>query len=453
MISPVVPSRVIRSPSASSRLPVRSLRFAKSIETPDAPETPHPARHDRRVAGHPAARREDALGGVHAVDVFRTGLDADQDHLLAAPGPALGRIRIEHDLPRSRAGARRQALGQHVAHGVRVERRVEQLVERHRIDAQHRGLLVDQPFAGHVDGHLERRLGGALAAAGLQHPQLALLHRELDVLHVAVVPLEQLEHAGQLRVSLGHRLFHRRHPGPGLLARRARQVLRGADAGDDVLALGVDQPLAVIRLLAGRGIAGEGDAGGRGLAHVAEHHRLDVDRGAPVAGDVVEPAVDLGAVALPAVEHRGDRAVELLPRIVGEVAAGFLADDRLVAVDERIEILLSQLGVEVDSAVLLGDLERLLEQAVIDAHHYVGVHLNEAAVRVPGEAFVPSLLGEADHRHRVQPEVEHGIHHAGHRHPRARPDRHQQRKVGVRLAKAGAGSQLDVLDAVPDLRL
>src|SRR5690606_27968099 len=118
----------------------------------------------------------------------------------------------------------------------------------------------------------------------------------------------------------------------------------------------VDQPFAVISLLAGRGVAGEGDAGSAGLAHVAEDHRLDVDRGAPVAGDVVEAAVDPGAVTLPRVEHRADRAVELLPRIVGEVAAALLADDRLEAAGEVLEVLDRQLGVERDAAVFLGDL-------------------------------------------------------------------------------------------------
>src|SRR5690606_41141118 len=54
-------------------------------------------------------------------------------------------------------------------------------------------------------------------------------------------------------------LFHRRGGGSGILARGPGQVLRSADAGDDVLALGLDQPFAVVGLLARRGIASEGD--------------------------------------------------------------------------------------------------------------------------------------------------------------------------------------------------
>jgi hypothetical protein len=59
-------------------------------------------------------------------------------------------------------------------------------------------------------------------------------------------------------------------------------VLRRADAGDDILALRVDQEFAVKALLAGGGIARERHARGRRIAHVAEHHRLHVDGGAPV---------------------------------------------------------------------------------------------------------------------------------------------------------------------------
>ena len=46
-----------------------------------------------------------------------------------------------------------------------------------------------------------------------------------------------------------------------------------ADAGDDVLALGVLEVVAVDALRAGRRVAGERDAGAGVHAEVAEHHR------------------------------------------------------------------------------------------------------------------------------------------------------------------------------------
>ena len=49
----------------------------------------------------------------------------------------------------------------------------------------------DQALFGHVDGDAYLGLGGALAIAGLQDPQLARLDGELHVLHVAVVAFER----------------------------------------------------------------------------------------------------------------------------------------------------------------------------------------------------------------------------------------------------------------------
>ena len=102
---------------------------------------------------------------------------------------------------------------------------------------------------------------------------------------------EQRVDPRQLLERLGHRGFHRRLVGAGFLARIFGDVLRRADARHHVLALRVDQEFAVQLALAGRGIARERNAGRRGLAHIAEHHRLHVDRGAPGFRDVVQPAI------------------------------------------------------------------------------------------------------------------------------------------------------------------
>ena len=63
---------------------------------------------------------------------------------------------------------------------------MQQLIQAGRIDAQDRGLFVDQPFLHHVHGDLHRGGGGPLAVAGLEHVQLALFDRELEILHVLV---------------------------------------------------------------------------------------------------------------------------------------------------------------------------------------------------------------------------------------------------------------------------
>ena len=94
----------------------------------------------------------------------------------------------------------------------------------------------------------------------------------------------------QLLVDLGH--------GPLEFADGQRR----ADAGDDVFALRVHQVLAEEDVLAGGGIAREADAGAGVLAQVAEDHGLHVDRCAQPVVDVVDAAIGLGAIVLPAPE-------------------------------------------------------------------------------------------------------------------------------------------------------
>ena len=66
----------------------------------------------------------------------------------------------------------------------------------------HRGRLVDQTLLRHIDRHPHRRRRGPLAGAGLQHPELAPLDRELQVLHIGVMPFQQLADRQQLLVRL-----------------------------------------------------------------------------------------------------------------------------------------------------------------------------------------------------------------------------------------------------------
>ena len=87
--------------------------------------------------------------------------------------------------------------------GGRIEHRVQQLIELLRIDAQHGFLLVDQPFAHHLHGDADGRRTRALAVAGLQHVQLAVLDGELEVLDVAVVLLQHRGDFAELVVDRG----------------------------------------------------------------------------------------------------------------------------------------------------------------------------------------------------------------------------------------------------------
>lgn len=94
--------------------------------------------------------------------------------------------------------------------------------------------------------------------------------------------------------------------------------LRSTDSRHDVLALRVHQILAEQLLFARCGIARKGNARSRVLAHVAENHRLHVDRCSPIGGNVVHPSVINCSRVVPAAEHRKNRLYELLLGVLGK---------------------------------------------------------------------------------------------------------------------------------------
>src|ERR1035437_101559 len=140
------------------------------------------------VAGHAAARGEDALGDFHAVDIVRYGFLADQydGGRLGGYDGVIGR---EYDGADRSAGGGGQTLGQEgeLLLALGVEYRVEELIELLGIDAQDGFLLAEDAFIDHLDGDANRGGAGALAVAGLQHVEQAVLDGELKILDVAVV--------------------------------------------------------------------------------------------------------------------------------------------------------------------------------------------------------------------------------------------------------------------------
>ena len=105
---------------------------------------------------------------------------------------------------------------------------------------------------------------------------------------------------------------------------------RGANSGDHVLALGVDEVLAVKDVfVVSAGIAAEGDAGGAGVSHISEDHGLHVDRGAPHVRNPLDLAVQDRPRAVPGGEDGTETAPELLLSIIGEGLAEHLPDELL----------------------------------------------------------------------------------------------------------------------------
>ena len=296
---------------------------------------------------------------------------------------------------------------------------MQQAVQLLGLHTQHSLLLADHALVHQVDGDLQGGGGGALAVAGLQHIQLAVLNGKLHILHIAVMLLQAGSDIHKLLVNLRHLL--------GQLADGGG----GTDTGHNVLALGVDEVLAEQRLFAGGGIAGKGHAGAAGVAAVAKGHRLYVNGGSPVVGDLVHTAVYVGTGVIPAAEHGLDSLDQLYLGILRELLALFLLIELLKADHQLLHILGVQVHVVLYALLLLQLVNDLLKALLGKLHHHVGEHLDKTAVAVVGKAGVVGLLGQALHRLVVQAQIQDGIHHAGHGSAGAGTYRNQQRAFHV----------------------
>ena len=400
----------------------------------------HAARDDSRVGGHTAADGQDALRVVHAFDVFRAGLQTDENDLVAGLGHVGRSLCREDDLAAGSAGrcskTRADDLG--LLESGRVERRVQQRVEALRVDHRDSLFLGDHAFVDEVAGNLHRGGSGALAVTGLEHVELLVLDGELHVLHVAVVVLELGADVGELLVSLGHDL--------GQLV----DGLRGADACDDVFALCVHQELTEELLFAGRRVAREGNACAGGVTGVAEDHGLDVDSGAPVGGDIVHAAIIDRAGVIPGAEDGLDGAHELDLGVLREVFAELFSVFGLELFSQFLEIVRGEFGVERHASGFLHLVDELLKVLLADFHDDIGVHLDETAVGVVSETRVLRLLCEGDDDLVVETEVQDRIHHAGHGSTRAGTDGNEQRVIEI--AELLAGHLFELFNILHDFR-
>ena len=279
--------------------------------------------------------------------------------------------------------------------------------------------MRDESFTHHLDRDADGSEAGAFAVAGLQDVEAVVFDRELEVLHVLEMLLEE-------GANFHQRLVRRRH-----FRGELRNRMRRAHAGDNIFALGVDQIFAVENFLTTCRIAGEGDASGAGIAHVAKDHRLHVDGRAPIVGNAVLAPINHRAVVVPGTENGADRAPKLGARVLRKRFAGALLDQILEALHELFQIIDRELDVGkimVAVTFILEVLDHALERIVIfarpllHAHHDIAVHLQKTAIRIPGEARVVRLLRDDLDHGVVHPEVEDGVHHPGHGVARARAD-------------------------------
>ena len=381
----------------------------------------HAAGNDRRVRGHAAANGEDTLRVVHTFDVFGRGLETDEDDSLftLVDDPVGGVFCGEHDFAAGSAGRSGKRSADGLGFLVRrfVETGVQERVKLFGVEGKQSLLFVEHTLVHEVAGNLDCRRRGTLAVSGLEHEEFAFLDSELHVLHIPVVVFQSLDDVDELGIHLGVGVLEVGDGG------------RSAHAGDDIFALSVHEVLAEETLLARCGVSGERNARTGGVAHVAEHHHLDIDGGAPVAGDVVHTTVVNRTVVVPAAENGFDRAHELFLGILREILADFGLVFGLELLGERLEVVGVEFGVEFDALLLFHLVDELFEIFLADFHDDIGVHLNEAAVAVVSKTGVARLFGESDDDFVVETEVEDGVHHAGHRSACAGADGNEKRIV------------------------
>ena len=365
----------------------------------------HAAGDDRGVRGHAAARGENSGGHFHARDVLRGGFAADQDddRVFAAGVLLDGFLGGEDNLSDSRAGRGRQASGEDFDLLALFDQAGNQeVVELVGLDAVNGFFLRDELFLDHVDGHANGGQAGALAVAGLQHIELAILDGELEVLHIAIVLFHLAGDVAQLLVAVGHH------------ALEFADGQRRADAGDHIFALRVHQVLAEEDLLAGGGIAREADAGAGGFAQVAEDHGLHVDRCAQPVIDAIDAAIGLGALVHPTAEDGIAGSDQLLLGILRKVLAGLFLHQLLVLGDDLLQGFGLELVVELDLGALLDAVKDVLEALLGNIQNHVAEHLDQAAIGVIGKAGIVAELGQRFDGLVVEAQIENGVHHAGH---------------------------------------
>ena len=91
-------------------------------------------------------------------------------------------------------------------------------------------------------------------------------------------------------------------------ARITAELLRRSNAGNNVLALGIDQEFAKKLAHTGRWIPRESNTRCLGTTHIAKDHGLHVNRSTPGTRDIVQTTIGNGALVHPRSEHRAHRA-------------------------------------------------------------------------------------------------------------------------------------------------
>ena len=362
--------------------------------------------NDSGVGGHSASHGKDTLSGDHAIEIVRRGFGSDENHLALLVGGKLGLGFLGGEDESTDGSARGSGVAvaddDGLLEGRGDEGRMENLIEGARIDSQESFLLVDEAFLDEIGGNLEAGGSGSLAVSGLQEVENAVFDGELEVLHILIMLFQLLGRLHELVVDLG------------LLLLQGIDVQRGADAGDDVFALSVDEVFGKDFVLAVGGVTGEADTGSGVLAGVSEGHHLNVDGGSPRIGDVVHLTIEVGSFVVPRVEDGLDSGHQLIHGVDRELFAELALVVLFVLLDEGLELGNRDFEVILDMESFLDFVEHGIHVVSGDSLGDVGEHEDETTIAVIGESFVVGLLGEGFDGFVIETEIEDGVHHARH---------------------------------------
>ena len=361
------------------------------------------ARHHGSMGGARAGDGQHPGRGIQRGNIACLCARTHQHHGGSRGGArgGVGRIQGDDAARHARAGAGsfrqrpgRGAVGTGQAHGA-------QILRRERLGARQGLGGGDEPFVEQIQCNAGRCQRRALAVARLQQKEMAILHRELEVLHVAHQVFERMGGSLQLAPGLRHELCHAFVP-VGIAAARHH-----------VLALGIAQKVDPRRGLAGARVAREPHPGARTAPGIAKHHALDRHGRAQIVRNRVERPVGAGLVGIPGAEHRFHRALQLLMRVLRERLSR-----RIGIAHQKQAGQCAQLD-EVQHALVaaVADLLQLaLEQLRRQPLHHLAIGGDQAAVGIPDQPRMPGLPQEAGQRGIAQPHIEERLHHARHGH-------------------------------------
>ena len=122
-------------------------------------------------------------------------------------------------------------------------------------------------------------------------------------------------------------------------------LVRRADARDDVFTLRVYKIFAVENVFAIGGVARKGNTCCARFAFISKDHRLDVYGSSPACGDIVFLAVDYRPLVHPRIKDSADCAPKLFVNVLREGISRAAFNECLVALYEFFKVVDGEVGV------------------------------------------------------------------------------------------------------------